>query len=356
MTAATAVSKSISISKRTPASQGYSMPGEWAAHESTWLAWPHNLETWPGGRLPRVERAYVEMIRALIPHERVNLLVKDEKEWGAVLKKVGKAKDIARLIPHFVYAVDTWIRDYGPTYIQNSKGTKAWCKWIFNAWGGKYPSLALDTHIFERQHERVPFPCFDAGFILEGGSIEVNGAGTCMTTEQCLLNPNRNGFSRAKLEKKLKDYLGVKHIVWLKDGIVGDDTDGHIDDLSRFVNARTIVTAVEDNPRDENYSILKDNWHALKASCDQDDRPWNLVKLPMPEKIASAGIRLPASYANFYIANKVILLPVYDCKADKKAISILQDLFPKRDIVPIPSRDLVYGLGSVHCVSQQEPA
>jgi agmatine deiminase len=334
------------------------MPAEWEPHEATWLSWPHNVETWPGKRLAKVEDTYLQMLEGLLPNEKVHLLVAGLTEAGKVegrLKKMGiRTKN---LILHLIPTVDTWIRDYGPTFVVNrDKEEKAWNKWIFNAWGGKYPSLMEDTHVFEDK-SLIGHRNFDVGIILEGGSIEVNGAGTCLTTEQCLLNKNRNPkLSREEIENYLKDYLGVSNIVWLGEGIAGDDTDGHVDDITRFVNPSTILTVFEEDAKDENYHPLKENWELLKSAEKPSGGKWEVLKFPMPGKIADGNIRLPASYANFYIANGVVLVPVYGHKNDNRAVKILQELFPKREILPIRCNDLVYGLGAIHCVSQQEPA
>ena len=341
-----------------PRKLGFSMPAEWEMHKATWLSWPHNEETWPGTRLQKVEETYLQMLEALLPHEIVHLLVHDEKEEAytrQLLKERGVETE--NFHPHRVPTVDTWIRDYGPTFLKTSQGKKSWCKWIFNAWGGKYPSLAEDTQVFTKHKDLIGNPYFDAGFILEGGSIEVNGQGICLTTEQCLLNPNRNShFSCSDIETKLRDYLGVSEIIWIKEGIAGDDTDGHIDDIIRFVNPDTLVSAFEENSSDENYPILKENWKRLERAAKENGRNWNLVKLPMPGKVMSEDRdRLPASYANFYIANETVLLPIYGHQNDERAEKILRELFPGRAVVPIECTDLVYGLGSIHCVTQQEP-
>ncbi len=358
------------------------MPAEWGPHAATWLAWPHNIETWPDKRLARVQETHLQIMEGLLPNEKVNLLIRNSAEGQSVKKRLEKMSiRTANLILHEVSTADAWIRDYGPTFLKKhitgpgphlaptrwgpgpvsrDRGPdKAYIKWIFNAWGGKYDSLREDTHVFSAAKiggPLIPHPCFEADFILEGGSIEVNGAGTCLTTEQCLLNKNRNPkLSRAQIEKNLKDYLGVSHIVWLKDGIAGDDTEGHIDDLARFVDRSTVLTAFETDPKDVNHEILKKNWEDLKKSVDQDGKKWNVVKLPMPGVVADSGTRLPASYANFFIANGVVLLPVYGHKNDQEAARILKDLFPKREIISIRCNDLVCGLGAIHCVSQQEP-
>lgn len=345
---------------QTPASLGYHMPAEWEGHESTWLSWPQNSETWPGKKLARVEEAYLQMLEGLLPGEKVNLLVRDPGMGETVKRRLEKMSiRTGNLKLHAVPTADVWIRDYGPTFLKKQgQGVrdKGYVKWIFNAWGGKYPSLAKDNHVVENLPLTL-YPIFSPGIILEGGSIEVNGAGTCLTTEQCLLNKNRNPqLSRPQIEQILKDYLGVSHIVWLKEGIAGDDTDGHIDDLARFVDKNTVLAAFEESEKDTNYEVLKKNWDDLKKAVNQDGKKWNVVKLPMPGVVAEGQERLPASYANFFIANKAVLLPAYGHKNDKEAARILKDFFPKREILPIPCRDMVYGLGALHCVSQQEPS
>ncbi len=373
--------------KEFPAELGYRMPAEWAAHEAVWLAWPHNAETWPGKKLTAVRDTYLQMLEGLLPGEKVHLLVKDVREKDEVRKFLQPKLDLKNLIFHEVPAADTWIRDYGPTFLTKSivhspeniakaknkpiayglssmdyglstmNSKKAYVKWIFNAWGGKYASLMEDTHLFKPENGLVSQPCFDAGFILEGGSIEVNGSGTVLTTEQCLLNTNRNPqFSREKIEDLLKKYLGVSCVLWLDEGIAGDDTDGHIDDIARFTDSRTILAAYEDDKSDENFRILNENWERLKTFELPDGKKPALVKLPMPGIVTDGDVRLPASYANFLIANKAVLLPIYGHKNDSRAVKIVQELFPKHEVLPIRCNDLVYGLGAIHCVSQQEPA
>ncbi|MSR78137.1 MAG: agmatine deiminase family protein, partial [Candidatus Omnitrophica bacterium] len=334
------------------------MPSEWQRHEATWLTWPQNEETWPGDKLARVEEIYLQMLAALLPHEKIHLFVQDEREQDKVRQLLRARKvNFKNLIPHMAITVDTWIRDYGPTFVKKQDGSKAWVKWIFNAWGGKYKDLMLDNQVFVRHAELVESPMFDAGFILEGGSIEVNGQGVVITTEQCLLNPNRNShLTREQIEQNLKDYLGVSEIIWLKEGIEGDDTDGHIDDIVRFVNENTVVSAYEEDPSDNNHEILKGNWETLQEYSRRYGKNWNLIKLPMCGPVRDReGQRLPASYANFYIANNVVLLPVYSHKNDERAIKIITELFPTRIIVPIECTELVYGMGSIHCITQQEP-
>ncbi len=306
--------------------------------------------------MARVRDSYLQMLEALLPYEKVKLLassrLKDEAQ--KFLKGKLTDKSLKNLVWIEEETVDAWIRDYGPTFVVKDR-EKAWCKWIFNAWGSKYQDLMEDTHIFENK-KLIDAPCFDAGIVLEGGSIEVNGTGTCLTTEQCLLNKNRNfELTHVEIEQYLKDYLGVSHVVWLNEGIVGDDTDGHIDDIARFVDEKTILAVYEDDASDENHAILRENWERLKAAENEKGKHWNLVKMPMPAPVEDGGVRLPASYANFLIGNGAVLLPVYDCKQDKDAVRIMKELFPSKDIVPISCTAMVYGLGAIHCVSQQEP-
>jgi agmatine deiminase len=348
---------SAETSRQTPASLGYAMPAEWAPHEATWLTWPGNLITWPDGRLEIVERSYLKMIESLLPHEKVRLIVRSAAEREKVEKGLKGAGSLTRnLVFYEKPAVDSWIRDYGPTYLKGKDGSRAWCKWRFNAWGGKYEDLLPDNDLF-LDTSLVQGRCFPKDIVLEGGSIEVDGAGTCLTTEQCLLNTNRNPhLSRNEIEQILKDYLGVEQVLWLKEGVMGDDTDGHIDDISRFAAPNVIVSAYEENVSDPNHAILKHNWELLEGMRNLKGGKWDLVKLPMPSPIIEEGEPLPASYANFYIANKTVLAPVFDDPKDKEALSILKDLFPARTIVPIPCREVVYGMGTVHCLSQQEPA
>lgn len=344
------------FSKTTPAKAGYFMPAEWAKHEATWLTWPTNKITWPGTRLQNVENSYLQWIEALLPGEKVNLLVDDVETADRVYSICSQRKtNIGNLSIHIFKTVDSWIRDYGPVFLKNKKGEKAYVKWIFNAWGSKYKSLMRDNQVFEHGF-LAKFPAFKPGIVMEGGSIEVNGAGTCLVTEQCQLNKNRNPhLNRKQIEKHLCDYLGVSQILWLKEGIVGDDTDGHIDDIARFIDETTIVSAYEENPSDENYPILKGNWEDLESFVRPNGRKWDLVKLPMPGRIEVKGIPLPASYANFYIGNEVVLVPAFKHKNDDRALKIIAELFPERDVIGIDARDMVYGLGTLHCLSQQEP-
>jgi len=342
-----------------PASLGYSMPAEWARHRATWLAWPHNLETWPT-YLEKVREVWVQMIAALSPHERVYLLVNDVVSEEDVTVRLQRAKaDLANITLLRIPTVDVWMRDYGPTFVTRHGPTDplALNDWIFNGWGGKYKNYEADELVAREIASMLKIPVFDHPLILEGGSIEVNGAGTCLTTEQCLLNRNRNPhLSRAEIEQFLKDSLGLSQILWLGDGIVGDDTDGHIDDIARFVNPTTVACIVETDSEDDNYGFLRDNYEWLKNAKDQNGAKLDIITLPCPTPVFYDGARLPASYANFYIANEVVLVPVFDDPRDKKALGILQEHFPDRKLIGLRCNEVVAGLGAIHCVTQQEPA
>ncbi len=249
------------------------------------------------------------------------------------------------------------MRDYGPTFvIRNQQSPLALNDWIFNGWGGKYKSYEQDDNVAKAIAARIKGSVFAHPIVLEGGSIDVNGRGACLTTEECLLNPNRNPhMSRAEIEEFLKNALGLSHILWLGKGIVGDDTDGHIDDIARFVDPTTVVCSMEENPQDENYAPLRENYERLQEATDQDGRKLSIVRLPCPHPVYSDGLRLPASYANFYIANGVVLVPVFQDVNDDKAMGILRDLFPDREVIGLPCTMVVAGLGALHCVTQQEP-
>jgi agmatine deiminase len=344
----------------TPLQQGYHMPAEWEPHEATWLSWPHKEASWPGAFEP-VPEVFATLTRHLTQSELVRINVADEEFAARVrelLRRSGVDLDAVRL--HLNPTNDAWCRDHGPNYVVRDRDghrERAINDWGYNAWGGKYPPFDLDDVVPTRIATAAGEPLFTPDIVMEGGSIEVNGRGTLMTTEACLLNPNRNPhLDRAGIEGYLRDYLGVRHILWLGDGIVGDDTDGHIDDLTRFVAADTIVTAVEEDPADENYAPLRENLARLRTMVDQDGQPFRIVELPMPGPVVFDDERLPASYANFYIANRVVLVPTYRHPHDERACHILQSLFPGRKVVPVDCTDLIWGLGAIHCVTQQQPA
>lgn len=343
----------------TPASLGYRMPAEWEPHAATWLSWPHDPITFPG-RVDLVEETYREMIRALTKGEVVNLLVKDEDTHEKVQKWAAQ-EWVRNLRIWDIPTADVWFRDYGPIFVKRedpatSRAEIAMTKWIFNAWGDKYDSLLPDNGIPLQLQPHLGLPMFEAGIVMEGGSLEVNGAGTLMTSTQCLLNQNRNPhLSKAQIERKLSDFLGVRHFLWLGEGIEADDTDGHIDDIARFTGPSTVVAAVEPDTEDFNHKPLGENLAALRKMTDQDGAPLTVVELPMPGWFGDDEGRLPASYANFFIGNRCVLLPVFHHENDARAIETVKRLFPTRAVVPIYAGDLVHGMGTFHCVTQQQP-
>jgi agmatine deiminase len=341
----------------TPTSLGYRMPAEWEPHAATWLSWPHDPATFPG-RVDAVEETYREMIRALSKHERVNLLVKDEDTHERV-QRWAADESIRSLALWDVPTADVWFRDYGPLFVKRQTEAAvevAMTKWRFNAWGDKYESLLPDDGVPRRLQPHLGLPMFEAGIVMEGGSLDVNGRGTLLTTEQCLLNPNRNpGLARDQIEQKLRDHLGVRHVLWLGEGIEGDDTDGHVDDVARFVGPSVVVAAVEEDEEDPNHAPLQANLKRLRGMRDESGNALAVVELPMPGHFGDEEGRLPASYANFYVANRVVLLPVFRHANDERATRIVQKLFPTRTVVPIYAGDLVYGMGTFHCVTQQQP-
>jgi len=340
----------------TPSKHGYRMPAEWDNHDAIWLSWPYNLDSFP--EIEIVETTYVTIIKAIHESEIVNLLVKDEIMLARVTEILVKAKiDLKRLRFHLVNYADVWFRDYGPTFVVDRKRKKlAMITWVFNAWGEKYLELIQDSRIPCFTNEILKLKCFNAGIVLEGGSIDVNGKGALLTTEQCLLNKNRNpALSKEDIENYLHEYLNVSKVIWLKRGIAGDDTDGHVDDVARFVNPTTVICAYENNMEDENYLALKENYEILCSETDQDGNRLKVIKLPMPAFVGKE-IRLPASYTNFYIGNKIILVPVFGQKNDQKALDIIQNIFPDRKVAGIDCVSLVHGLGTIHCISQQQPS
>lgn len=344
------------MSRATPAALGYCMPPEWQRHAATWLAWPKDPLTWPG-RVAAVQEVFLKMIAALAPHETVCLLVDGEAADRQVRSRIASIPGSANVICHRIETVDSWIRDYGPNFILGRNGELAYNDWIFNAWGNRYEELKQDNSIPARLEALLRVPRFEPGIVLEGGSIDVDGAGVCLTTEQCLLHPNRNPhLSRNEIEESLKDFLGVQKIIWLGDGIAGDDTDGHVDDLARFVSPDTIVCALEEDTLDLNYRPLQENFKRIARATNMDGKPYNVVSLPMPAPVQSDTGRLPASYANFYLANDVVLVPTFNHELDGRVLEILRKLFPARAVIGIDCRDLIWGMGAIHCVTQQQPA
>jgi agmatine deiminase len=347
--------KSAAARKGAPFGPGLSMPAEWAKHESTWLSWPKNPLTFPPELVSKVEAVYVEMIEALARGERVDLLVDDERTEDRVRSMLSSKGVNFRTIK----SADVWIRDYGPIFVKGGRGNAvAATKWEFNAWGRKYDDLLPDNATGLEVARSTGLRVFETGVVLEGGSIDVNGRGTLLTTEQCLLNKNRNPkLGKAQLEGLLRDYLGAESVVWLGTGVAGDDTDGHVDDIARFVNEDTVVCMTEPDHGDANHSALKRDNALLSKHRDDEGHCLEVVPIAMPRKVEADGERLPASYANFYIGNSAVLVPVFgDAKGDDAALETLSDFFPGRKLVPVDSRELVYGFGGIHCVSQQQPA
>ncbi len=342
----------------TPAALGYYFPAEFAPHRATWLSWPHKEASWPG-KIASIYPNYAKFVKELTTGEQVCINVNDEAmknfatEWllngGVSLDKVS----------FFINPTnDAWCRDHGPAFLinENAQKKKVIVDWNYNAWGGKYPPFDLDDVVPTRIAEQLGLPVYHPGIVMEGGSVEFNGKGTVLTSECCLLNENRNPhLNRNQIEKYLFDYYGVSHVLWVSEGIVGDDTDGHIDDTVRFVNSDTVLTVIEENRNDENYELLQNNLRQLSKMRLQDGKQMNIVELPMPDAVIYEDQRLPASYANFYIANRSVIVPVYNCASDDKALRIIQECFPGREVVGIDSTDIIWGLGSFHCLSQQEP-
>ena len=342
----------------TPKNLGYRFPAEWHPHRATWLSWPHKEASWPG-KLETVYAPYSQFIKEVAAGEHVCINVADAAmEASATAHLVAAGADLGNIRFFHHPTNDAWCRDHGPAFVVNpDDGTKAIVDWGYNAWGDKYPPYELDDIIPTLVGKALDLPVFHPGIVMEGGSVEFNGQGTVLTTEACLLNPNRNPhLNRDQLEGYLREYYGISQVLWLGDGIVGDDTDGHIDDITRFVNEDTVVTAVEENRADENYGILQDNLKLLKGMRLENGKPLNIVELPMPAPVVYEDQRLPASYANFYIANAAVVVPTYrDDRNDQRALDILTDCFPDRKVVGIDSTDIIWGLGSWHCLSQQEP-
>lgn len=342
--------------RETPKPLGYRMPAEWERHEATWLAWPHEKSDWPGKFAP-VPWVYGEMVRYLSRVETVRILIGDEKAERAARVVLEKSGARMERVEFFRLPTDrSWTRDFCPIFLRNDARV-AMTHWRFNGWA-KYPNHTRDAQIPALLKGKLRLPYFKPVMgkrhvVLEGGSIDVNGRGVLLTTEECLLSPiqARNpGLSREEIEDVLREWLGVEEIVWLRNGIVGDDTHGHVDDLARFVDEKTIVVASEADRSEENHAILLENWKLLKKTR------FDVVKLPMPRPVWFDGQRLPASYANFYIANGIVLAPVFNDPADRVALHTLARVMPKHEIIPIYCGDLVLGLGTIHCATQQQPA
>jgi len=351
---------------QTPAALGYRMPAEWEPHTATWLSWPRREGISFPDSFNCVMPALRAMVEALIESEQVCINICNGAHQ-AQASEVLRGLPMEQISFHLVPTNEPWCRDHGPIFLTRDLDAQpatgrirrdklAVVDWDYNAWGNKYPPFDLDEVAPTRVAEILDVPVFYPGMILEGGAIDVNGAGALLTTESCLLNKNRNpSLSRDEIEQRLRDYLGVRDILWLGDGIAGDDTDGHIDDLARFVSEKTVITAVEENRDDENYEPLQENLARLQA-MKINDRAIEVITLPMPKKIMREGLRMPATYANFYIANSCVLVPTFADPADEAALSILRESFPNRRVIGIDCRELIWGLGAFHCLTQQQPA
>lgn len=343
-----------------PADLGYYFPAEFAPHKAIWLSWPHKEDSWPG-KIHTIFPPYAKFIKKVSESEFVNINVEDETMRSFAMQHLLKENvNLDRVNFYFHPTNDAWCRDHGPAFLinkdKNHHSPLVIVDWLHTAWGGKYPPYDLDDVIPSLIAKAYNIPVFYPNIVMEGGAVEFNGEGTVLTSKSCLLNPNRNPhLNQAQIEQYLRNYYGVEQVLWVDDGIVGDDTDGHIDDTVRFVNSDTVVTVIESDKNDDNYSLLQHNLKQLQQMRLLHGKQLNIIELPMPDAVWYEGQRLPASYANFYIANKSVIVPTFRCDKDDKALEILQQCFPDREIVGIDSTDIIWGLGSFHCLSQQEP-
>jgi agmatine deiminase len=348
-----------SIPTGAPGELGYYFPAEFAPHEATWLSWPHKEASWPG-KIEAIYPFYSAFVKELTRGELVRINVVDEAMKQSAIKHLQNAEVNLEKVSFYLHPTnDAWCRDHGPAFLikPGAEIPKVIVDWGYNAWGGKYPPFDLDDKVPSLIGHHFNIPVFHPGIVMEGGSVEFNGKGTLLTSTACLLNPNRNPhLNQDQIEQYLRSYYGVEQILWVDEGIVGDDTDGHIDDTVRFVNEDTVLTVVEENKSDENYELLQHNLKQLKQMRLLNGKQLNIVELPMPAPVIWDDQRLPASYANFYIANQSVIVPTYRCQADEKALQIIQDCFPDREVKGIDSTEIIWGLGSFHCLSQQEPS
>lgn len=342
----------------TPKKLGLHFPAEFALQEAMWLSWPHKEASWPG-KIDSIYPVYAKFIGLIAEAQKVRINVADQVMKAFAEKHLLAVNgNLNNVEFYFNPTNDAWCRDHGPAFVVNyAEKKKSIVDWGYNAWGGKYPPFDLDDVVPTRIAKEFGLDVFHPGIVMEGGSVEFNGKGTLLTTTACLLNKNRNPhLSQKEIEQYLVDFYGVEHFLWLGDGIVGDDTDGHIDDITRFVNEDTVVTVVEENKADENYHLLQENLKELKTMRLETGKQLNIVELPMPVPVVYEDQRLPASYANFYIGNEYVVVPTFrDEKNDDAALTILQDCFKTRKVVGLDSTDIIWGLGSFHCLSQQEP-
>lgn len=351
-----ALSSRSKLPRMSPTQLGYRWPAEWEPQASVWLSWPRNPNTWPGHFEP-VPPEFAAFVRLLAEYEPVNILAGGNEVLAQARSLVG---DVANVTLHDIPTNDAWCRDHGPTFLSQpgtGSGPPALVDWQYNAWGGKYPPFDLDNDVPRRVADLQGRRRFAPGIVLEGGAIDGNGRGCILTTESCLLNPNRNpGLQREQIEGYLREYLAARKVLWLTGGeIAGDDTDGHIDQIARFVNPTTVVVSLCDDEADENFAPTQQNLHELQTLTDQDGQRLTIVPLRLPRALFCDNQRLPAGYCNFLIANGVVVVPQFGDEADDAAIRTLQPLFPDRDVRGSPSLHLIWGLGSFHCLSQHEP-
>jgi agmatine deiminase len=343
------------------AEQGFRLPAEWEPHQGTWVSWPHNPDTWPGS-LAQVREFYGDLIAAIAEDEVAHVNVTDAPMESEARRFLLQSKANLRQVEfHAIPTNDAWCRDYGALFVKSCGTDKSLpamvaTAWGYNAWGGKYPPFDRDQTVAEQMAQELNVPCVQGGMILEGGAIDVNGAGILLTTEECLLNPNRNPrMDRETIEQKLRAFFGVCEIVWLGGGVAGDDTDGHIDNLCRFVSERCVVTVVENDPQSDNYAPLQENLRRIENWRGSDGRGLEVIKLPTPPTLFHQGQRLPASYGNFLITNHSVLLPLYGSPHDETAQRLLQEVFSSRRVVGIDCTYAIRGLGAIHCLTQQVP-
>lgn len=349
------------IKGKTPAQLGFSFPAEWEPHSGTWFSWPRPEGISFPGRYDTVPANFAAIFREITPRELVHVNVPNENYEKIVRETLTAHRvNLKRVRFHHIKTNENWCRDHGPAFVtRRVRGRRelAVVDWGFNAWGGKYPPYNDDDDVPTRIAEKFGLPVFQPGIVMEGGAIDVNGRGTLLTTESCLLNKNRNpGLSKKEIERYLRDYYGQTHILWLGDGIDGDDTDGHIDDLARFITPSVIAVAAELDPKDANYKILKENIRRCEKLRDQDGKAFELCVLPMPKRIVREGQRLPATYLNFSFVNGALLVPTFrDKRNDPLALAILQRALPNHKVIGIDCWELIWGLGAIHCASQQQP-
>ena len=355
--------RKVRVLDKTPAQLGYTFPPEWHRHAGTWFSWPRPEGISFPGKYHTVPENLARIMCEIQSREQVHINVPNEN-WAHLvrpqLKEYGCPTE--NVFFHFIKTNESWCRDHGPAFVvkrsevRGQKSALAIVDWAFNAWGGKYPPYDDDDAVPTRIAEELKLPMFYPKIVMEGGSVEFNGAGTVLTTTDCLLNKNRNPkLSKAQIEQYLKDYYGQKHVLWLTGGIKGDDTDGHIDDLARFISPTKLVIGVEDDPKDANYRVLRAARKQVEKLRDQDGRPFEIIEIPMPDPVTHDGERLPATYVNFYFVNGALLVPTYRSKNDKKAIAILQKHLPKHKVIGVECVELIWGLGAIHCLTQQQP-